>query len=492
MCLCCCCIDKPKSVRVPRYRYHRITARDLWLPAALVAALVAAVLVRPAAEDLLWGTPLAVRKPPLPTRVVAGIAEWVQEATDSYAGIGTGAFERERVLPHRAEPLDPDANAAARAAADARLRAVLERAERAEADPNSTDDGAREPTEEKGTEEEAKEEEAEESDVPLYTVEDIDGVGGSAAGVRVFTPLNGCALAAPVVVYFHGGGFVLDSARSAASRFVAERVVAAAHAVVVAVEYRRAPEHAFPAAVADAAAAVDWVLAGALGPHANRSHVVLLGTGAGGNLALVAAMLRRDQAVHGAAPRFPSGGATGSAAAGAGAQGEEPGSVHSVVCVDPWLFQGDDTASRRRFAATGLLSGRRLDWYDAQYRQSRGTELDKRDLLDPTQSPHGMHAMPPTHVFTCGVCGRPLSPTPHTPHTCACDTVSRTCTAHPHFHTQNCPLQEDSVHLVKELRRAGVPVDHRHDPACVDGFWRLPFVWNNEAFWPWLRDAILS
>lgn len=48
------------------------------------------------------------------------------------------------------------------------------------------------------------------------------------------------------------------------------------------------------------------------------------------------------------------------------------------------------------------------------------------------------------------------------------------------------------MHLVKELRGAGVPVDHRHDPACVDGFWRLPFVWDNEAFWPWLKDAILS
>lgn len=58
--------------------------------------------------------------------------------------------------------------------------------------------------------------------------------------------------------------------------------------------------------------------------------------------------------------------------------------------------------------------------------------------------------------------------------------------------TQNCPLQEDSVRLVQELQRAGVAVDHRHDPACVDGFWRLPFVWNNEAFWPWLKDAILS
>lgn len=403
MCLCCCCIGKPQSVRVPRYRYHRITARDLWLPAALVAALVAAVLVRPAAEDLLWGTPLPVRKPPLPVRVVAGIAEWVQVATDGYAGIGTDAFERDRVLPHRAEPLDPDANAAARAAADARLRAAAERAERAERAEAPTEAGpnTREGEQATGEEEDNDNEIGfgdNESDVPLYTVEDIDGVGGSAAGVRVYRPLNDCALAAPVVVHFHGGGFVLDSARSAASRFVAERVVAAAHAVVVAVEYRLAPEAAFPAAVADAAAALDWVLAGALGPHANLSHVVLLGAGAGANLALGAAMLRRDQAVYGAAPRFPT---VAAEEVGAGAN---TAGVHSVVCVDPWLFQGADTASRRRFAETGLLSGQRLAWYEAQYRQGRAVGEDQRDLLDPTQSPHGMHAMPPTHVFTCGVC----------------------------------------------------------------------------------------
>lgn len=407
MCLCCCCLKRPQGVYVPRYRYHRVTVRDLWLPAALAAVLVAAVYLGPGMEDLLWGTPLPVRKPPFPVRIVAGVAEIVQEATDGYAGIGTAEFEREQVLPHRAEPLDPDANAAAREAAAARLRAAVERAERDEADQDNTNKGAGDASEgEKKRNEQGEQEEQEQDDnaVPLYTVEDVDGVGGSAAGVRVFTPLDGCALEAPVVVYFHGGGFVLNSARSSVSRFVAERVVAAAHAVVVAVEYRLAPEHAFPAAVADAAAALDWVFAGALGPHANLSHVVLLGDEAGGNLALVAAMMRRDVTVFGDAPRFETLGSrnTGS-----------KGTVHSVVCVDPWLFQGDDTASRRRFADTGLLSGRRLDWYDAQYRQNRGTELDQRDLLDPTRSSHGMAQMPPTHVFTCGVCFDSLSSATH-------------------------------------------------------------------------------
>ena len=97
----------------------------------------------------------------------------------------------------------------------------------------------------------------------------------------------------PVVVYIHGGGFVLGNVEGSDRdcRLLAE----GAGCLVASVEYRLAPEHPFPAASDDCVAAIRWVAenAGALG--ADPTRLAIGGDSAGGNLAAVTALRARDE-----------------------------------------------------------------------------------------------------------------------------------------------------------------------------------------------------
>lgn len=94
-----------------------------------------------------------------------------------------------------------------------------------------------------------------------------------------------------IIVYFHGGGWVIGDLDTGDS--VSRQLATLANVVVVAVDYRLAPEHIFPAAVEDCYAAVCWV-----GEHTaqfnGNGKIGLLGESAGGTLATVCAMLARD------------------------------------------------------------------------------------------------------------------------------------------------------------------------------------------------------
>jgi acetyl esterase/lipase len=94
----------------------------------------------------------------------------------------------------------------------------------------------------------------------------------------------------PVVVYFHGGGFVVGSARSAVYHRCLNDLAAACPAVAVSVDYRLAPEHPVPAAYEDSLAALKWALAPSsatdpwLAVHGDPARVFLAGDSAGGNI----------------------------------------------------------------------------------------------------------------------------------------------------------------------------------------------------------------
>ncbi len=108
---------------------------------------------------------------------------------------------------------------------------------------------------------------------------------------RIFTPKGDGPF--PVVVYFHGGGWVI--ANLDVYEPSCRALCNAAEAIIVSVAYRLAPEHKYPAAVEDAHAAVQWVSenAGQLGGDARR--VAVAGESAGGNLATVACLKTRDE-----------------------------------------------------------------------------------------------------------------------------------------------------------------------------------------------------
>lgn len=119
----------------------------------------------------------------------------------------------------------------------------------------------------------------------------IDGPGG-ALPIRIYRPAGTESGAAPVVVFFHGGGFVagdLDTHDGTARMHAVD-----AGAVVVSVDYRLAPEHPFPAAVEDALAATEWVSAQAAELGVDPGRLAVAGDSAGGNLAAVVSQLARD------------------------------------------------------------------------------------------------------------------------------------------------------------------------------------------------------
>ncbi|CAL5037480.1 unnamed protein product [Urochloa decumbens] len=119
--------------------------------------------------------------------------------------------------------------------------------------------------------------------------------------VRLYLPPIAAAAKLPVVVYFHGGGFMVESADSAPYHRYLNALAARAGAVVVSVDYRRVPEHRLPAAYDDSWAALLWTLAAAargsasppepwLAEHGDPTRVFLAGDSAGANIAHNVAM----------------------------------------------------------------------------------------------------------------------------------------------------------------------------------------------------------
>jgi acetyl esterase/lipase len=108
---------------------------------------------------------------------------------------------------------------------------------------------------------------------------------------RVYKP-EGAQGALPIVVFYHGGGWVIADLDTydASAMAIAKK----ANAIVVSVEYRHAPEHKFPAAHEDAIAAYSWVLKNAQSFGGDPTRVAVAGESAGGNLAANVAIAARE------------------------------------------------------------------------------------------------------------------------------------------------------------------------------------------------------
>jgi len=144
----------------------------------------------------------------------------------------------------------------------------------------------------------------------------VERVSAPAAPAEWLRPPS----AAPgrVVLYLHGGGYVIGSSRS--HRHLAAAIAGAAGASALLLDYRLAPEHPFPAAVEDATAAYRWLLDQAIAPE----RIVIAGDSAGGGLTVATLLALREARVP-----LPAGG----------------------VCISPWVDLTCSGASYRTMAA---------------------------------------------------------------------------------------------------------------------------------------------
>src|SRR5262245_10752182 len=217
------------------------------------------------------------------------------------------------------------------------------------------------------------------------------------AGVPASTPL-------PVLVFFHGGGWVIGDLET--HDVLARQLTAESGAGVVAVDYRLAPEHRFPAAVDDAWAATRWVVAhaGELGLDARRLAVG--GDSAGGNLAAVVSLLARDA-------------------------GGPP--IALQVLIYPVTDVGAETPSYQAFADGYLLTRGGMHWFAAQYLASPGEAADWR--ASPLRA-LSLTGVAPALVVTAGF----------------------------------DPLRDEGEAYARRLRQGGVRVDHIDYGGMIHGF----------------------
>lgn len=127
----------------------------------------------------------------------------------------------------------------------------------------------------------------------LASIEDkkITVRDGAKINIRIYTPVNDKLL--PIIVYYHGGGWVFGDLESADAGCVllAEK----AQSIVVSIDYRLAPEFPFPTAVHDAYDALLWVHEHAAELNGDASRLIVAGDSAGGNLATVMTLMAKQE-----------------------------------------------------------------------------------------------------------------------------------------------------------------------------------------------------
>jgi acetyl esterase len=236
----------------------------------------------------------------------------------------------------------------------------------------------------------------------------IAGPGGDLP-IRVYTPR---ALAAgetlPLIVHYHGAGFVggdLDT-HDAIARYYARH----ADAIVIAVDYRLAPEHRFPAALDDAYAAVAWAAEHASELGGDGGRIAVTGDSVGGNLAAVVCVLARDRGT-------PS------------------------IAYQALLYPAVDWRSPHQYESFAKFGGGEyfmstadVDWFGAQYLADPAKQAS-----DPRASPvltGNLQGLPPALIVTAG----------------------------------HDPLLDEGKAYADKLAAAGVPVEYRCFESTVHAF----------------------
>ncbi|MEP7065300.1 MAG: alpha/beta hydrolase [Gemmatimonadota bacterium] len=196
----------------------------------------------------------------------------------------------------------------------------------------------------------------------------IQGAAGPLKA-RVYTPTAGTK-PFPVIVYYHGGGWVIATIDTYDGG--ARALAMGAKAIVVSVEYRKGPENKFPAAHDDAFAAYKWVMTHASQMGGDSSRMALAGESAGGGLAVATAMAVRDAKLP--APKY-------------------------VLSVYPIAQPDTETASYRENAAAKPLNRPMMEWFFEQYLRSPADAKDPRIDLAGAD----LKGLPPTMIINAQI-----------------------------------------------------------------------------------------
>lgn len=204
---------------------------------------------------------------------------------------------------------------------------------------------------------------------PVARVEDrsIPGPAGPLE-VRIYTPAGAGPF--PLLVFFHGGGWVLGDLESHDP--VCRALTNGAGCLLVSVNYRLAPEAKFPAAADDCYAATEWAAANGASIGGDPSRIAVGGDSAGGNLAAVVALMARDRA----APRL----------------------VHQLL-VYPAIDPASNSKSQKEFAEGYLLSNADMIWFWGHY--LNGPADSANPYANPARAKN-LKGLPPATVITAG------------------------------------------------------------------------------------------
>ena len=210
--------------------------------------------------------------------------------------------------------------------------------------------------------------------------------------------------ALPCLVFYHGGGWVLGDLDSHDG--VCRRLANQTAACVIAVDYRMAPEHVFPAAVDDCAAATAWIAANAASLGVDGTRLAVGGDSAGGNLAAVMALMARD----GALPP-----------------------LRAQILVYPATDLTGNSDGYRRISDGYPLTGPTMVWFRDLYLKNRADWDDWR--ASPLRAA-SLAGTAPAMVITCS----------------------------------HDPLADEGIAYAKRLEQDGVRVQHTHFSDQIHGF----------------------
>lgn len=239
--------------------------------------------------------------------------------------------------------------------------------------------------------------------VPVARIEDRTVAAGDIP-VRLYASRGAGGPALPVLVYYHGGGFVIGDLESHDS--LCRRLANAADCLVVAVDYRLAPEHPYPAAAEDATAALDWIAENAHALGGDGARIAVAGDSAGGNLAALAAHHARDR---------------------------DAPELRAQILIYPALDPAARNESTRAYADVFPIDAATMAWF---YRHYYGRKAPSHEPWAAPGLVADLSNLAPATIITAGL----------------------------------DPLRDEAAAYAERLERASVPVDYHCYDGTVHGF----------------------